>query len=95
MADIRPFRCIRPSEETAPHVAALPYDVYSREEAKKEIEREPLSFLRVDRAETWFPDTVDTYAPCVYEKAREVLHQMIENKICQLNYLEDCLSANL
>lgn len=81
MADIRPFRCIRPSQEMASRVAALPYDVYSREEAKKEIEREPLSFLRVDRAETWFPDTVDTYAPCVYEKARDVLHQMIRDGI--------------
>ena len=36
MAEIRPFRCIRPAEEAASKVAALPYDVYSRQEAKKE-----------------------------------------------------------
>jgi len=73
MAEIKPFYCIRPDRELAARVAALPYDVYNREEAKREVEREPLSFLRIDRAETLFPDTVDTYAPCVYEKAREVL----------------------
>ena len=65
MAFIKPFYCIRPAGELASRVAALPYDVYSREEAKREVEREPLSFLHIDRAETWFPDEVDTYAPCV------------------------------
>lgn len=73
MAVIRPFYCIRPEKEMAGRVAALPYDVYSREEAKREIEREPLSFLRVDRAEAGLPDTVDAYDEKVYEKARGVL----------------------
>ncbi len=73
MAVIRPFCCIRPAGELAGRVAALPYDVYSREEAKREIEREPLSFLSVDRAEAGLPDTVDAYDGQVYEKAREVL----------------------
>ncbi len=73
MAVIRPFCCIRPAGELAGRVAALPYDVYSREEAKREIEREPLSFLSVDRAEAGLPDTVDAYDGQVYEKAREAL----------------------
>lgn len=73
MAVIRPFCCIRPAGELAGRVAALPYDVYSREEAKREIEREPLSFLSVDRAEAGLPDTVDAYDGQVYEKAREEL----------------------
>ena len=34
MAVIRPFFSIRPSEEKADKIAALPYDVYNREEAK-------------------------------------------------------------
>lgn len=77
MADIRPFRAYRPAKELAPRIAALPYDVYSREEAIKEVEREPLSFLRIDRAETNFPDSTGTYDDCVYEKAKELLEQMI------------------
>lgn len=73
MAEIRPFRCIRPSKEAAPRVAALPYDVYSREEAKKVVEANPQSFLAIDRAETQFDDGMDPYAPEVYEKAKELL----------------------
>ena len=78
MADIRPFSAIRPSRELASRIAALPYDVYNREEALKEVEREPLSFLRIDRAETNFPSDVDTYDNRVYDKARELLWKMVE-----------------
>lgn len=46
MAVIRPFCAVRPAVEYADKVAALPYDVYNRAEAKKEVEREPLSFWR-------------------------------------------------
>ena len=75
MAEIRPFVCVRPAEELASRVAALPYDVYNRQEAKEEVQREPLSFLKIDRAETNFDDSVDTYAPEVYQKAKELLQQ--------------------
>ena len=49
MAVIRPFECVRPQAEKAERVAALPYDVYNREEACREVAREPLSFLKIDR----------------------------------------------
>ena len=62
MARVRPFA-----------IAALPYDVYNRAEAKKVVEANPDSFLAIDRAETSFPDSVDTYAPEVYERARSML----------------------
>ena len=66
---------MRPAEELASRVAALPYDVYNRQEAKEEVQREPLSFLKIDRAETNFDDSVDTYAPEVYQKAKELLQK--------------------
>ena len=78
MAIIRPFQCIRPRKDVADRVAALPYDVYNREEAKAEVQREPLSFLKIDRAETSFDDSVDTYAPEVYQKAKELLQADIQ-----------------
>lgn len=81
MAQIRPFNAVRPTRELAHRVAALPYDVYNREEAKNEVEREPLSFLRIDRAETQFPDSVDAYDDCVYDKARQILEQMEEEGV--------------
>ena len=77
MAIVKPFRAIRPGQDKAKDIAALPYDVYTRKEAKLEIANHPLSFLRIDRAETNFDDSVGTYEPQVYEKANELLQQMI------------------
>ncbi|MCD8046090.1 MAG: DUF1015 family protein [Clostridiales bacterium] len=77
MADIKPFAAIRPCREKAPRIAALPYDVYNREEAKAEVLREPESFLRIDRAETQFEDSMDMYAPEVYQKAHDILWDMV------------------
>ena len=76
MAYVKPFLCIRPKEEVASRVAALPYDVYNRREAKQEVLREPMSFLKVDRPETNFSEEVDTYDPIVYAKAKELLGTM-------------------
>ena len=77
MAVVKPFICIRPAKENAAKVAALPYDVYNRKEACAAVAGNPISFLNIDRAETQFSDDVDTYADCVYEKARELLDTQI------------------
>ncbi|MGN1179800.1 MAG: DUF1015 domain-containing protein [Suilimivivens sp.] len=77
MPKVTPFKSIRPAVELASRIAALPYDVYNRKEALAEVTREPMSFLGIDRAETHFPDEVDTYDPKVYEKAKELLDQFI------------------
>lgn len=79
MAVIRPFSAIRPSREKAEKIAALPYDVYNRAEAKETVKRNAESFLRIDRAETQFDDSVDTYAPEVYRKAHELLWGMVRD----------------
>ena len=81
MAVIKAFECIKPAKEMAEEVAALPYDVYNREEACKAVENKPYSFLRIDRAETNFDSSVDTYDEAVYLKAKELLDKMIEDKI--------------
>lgn len=79
MAVVKPFSAIRPARELADKIAALPYDVYNREEAKEAVSGNPLSFLRIDRAETQFDDDVDTYAPEVYQKAHDILWGMVED----------------
>lgn len=76
MANIKPFRAIRPKKGLEDKIAALPYDVYNRKEALEETKKSSLSFLRIDRAETQFPETMDMYADCVYEKAKELLSDM-------------------
>ena len=77
MATIRPFGAIRPIPDKAAVIAALPYDVYNRQEAKEAVKGNPDSFLNIDRAETQFDDSVDTYAECVYEKAHDLLWEKI------------------
>lgn len=81
MAIVKPFICLRPETSVVSKVAALPYDVYSRAEAKAEVKREPFSFLKIDRAETGFSDKVDTYDARVYKRARKLLDEMTANGI--------------
>ncbi len=77
MALVKPFSAFRPRKDIISQVAALPYDVYNRAEACQVVKGNPYTFLRIDRAETQFDDSVDTYAPCVYQKAKELLDGMI------------------
>ena len=75
MANIRPFQALRPTGEYDTQVAALPYDVYSREEAKQAVQGKPYSFLNIDRAETQFEDGHDMYGADVYQKAKSLLQE--------------------
>lgn len=79
MAKVNPFRAVRPREDLADRIAALPYDVYSRQEAYEKVQGDPYTFLRIDRPETQFPQDYDMYAPEVYEKARDMLNDMLRN----------------
>lgn len=76
---IKPFAAIRPREDVAAQVAALPYDVYDRTEARRAVEGKPLSFLNIDRPETQFAPDADMYAPEVYAKARELFDARVED----------------
>ncbi len=78
MAKVLPFCGIRPTVEKCSKIAALPYDVYNREEAKEVVMKNPDSFLAIDRAETSFPDDVDTYDERVYKKAHDMLWERID-----------------
>ena len=78
MATIRPFTALRPADGMAEKIAALPYDVYNRKEAKEAVKDAPHSFLRIDRAETTLPDDVDTYDERVYKRAKELLTKQVE-----------------
>ena len=70
MAKIFPFRALRPSEESAPRVSSVPYDVVSTDEARALAADNPLSFLHVTRAEIDLPAGTDPYDPAVYAKAK-------------------------
>lgn len=77
MSTIRPFKGIRPAADLAASIAALPYDVYNSNEAREIVRANPLSFLKIDRAETLLPEGTDIYSPEVYQTARRTLDAMI------------------
>lgn len=69
MAGLFPFRALRPRPADAARIAAVPYDVVSTDEARQLAGDNPLSFLRVSRAEIELPAGTDPYAAAVYERA--------------------------
>ncbi len=85
MAEIKPFAAYRPAPGLEGRIAALPYDVYNREEAAEVVRKNPDSFLAIDRAETGLGSEVDTYAPEVYERAAELLRK----KIAEGSFIKD------
>lgn len=82
MSVLRPFRAIRPTQENASKVAALPYDVMNSQEAAEMVKGNPLSFLHVDKAEIDLPEGTYIYDEKVYLKARENLDRLSEDGIC-------------
>jgi uncharacterized protein (DUF1015 family) len=79
MAILRPFKAIRPKEEFACRIAALPYDVMDSEEARIMAKDNPYSFLHVDKAEIDLDENVNAYDKKVYQKARENLDKLIDD----------------
>jgi len=78
MADVRPFRGIRPEFENAEKVACPPYDVLNTAEAREIIAGNDASFLRIVRSEADLPEGVDPCSPEVYGRARENLASFLK-----------------
>lgn len=70
MVNVRPFRALRPRPSIAAQIAAVPYDVVNADEARSLANGNPVSFLRVSRAEIELPTGTDPYSDTVYEKAK-------------------------
>jgi uncharacterized protein (DUF1015 family) len=81
MIRIHPFAAVRPQTNMAARVAAPPYDVVDADEAWAIVRKNPLSFLRVTRAEADLPPETEPYSPEVYAKGRANLEQFIADGI--------------
>src|ERR1700742_1837455 len=73
MANVQPFKALRPKPEMSKQVASRPYDVLNSREAKEEAAGNPDSFLHITKSEIDLPDTIDIHSSVVYEKAKENL----------------------
>lgn len=83
MAKVIPFPGLRPKTEFASRVAALPYDVYNVEEARKIIEKDDASFLAVDLPLATMPEGTDPKSEAVYEKAKENMEKLESSYLAQ------------
>ena len=81
MANILPFKALRPAAELAPKVASRPYDVLNSKEAKTEAQGNSYSFLHVTKSEIDLPENADVHSREVYDKARQNLHAFIQRNI--------------
>lgn len=79
MIIVKPFAALRPKSEYVKECAALPYDVMSSDEARKEVSGKPRSFLHIDKAEIDLDPSIDLYDDRVYAKAAENLKKSEEN----------------
>lgn len=81
MAIVRPFRGLRPVPDKAAQVASPPYDVLSTSEAREMAKTNPISFLRVNKAELEFDEGIDQYSEEVYKRGKANLMRLYNDGI--------------
>lgn len=70
MSLVLPFKAVRPQQKFVAQVAALPYDVMTREEGKKAVLGNPLSFMHVEKSEIDVPDNTKSNDDLIYQTAK-------------------------
>jgi len=81
MALVLPFKAVRPQAKYAAQVAALPYDVMTREEGQKAVAGRPLSFMHVEKSEIDVPDGTRSDDPVIYETAKRNFKKLRDDGI--------------
>ena len=81
MALVLPFKAIRPLKKFVSQVAALPYDVMTKEEAQEEVRGNSLSFMHVEKSEIDVPEETKSDDPLIYEMAKRNFNKMREEGI--------------
>ena len=78
---VLPFRGLRPAPDKAKAVASPPYDVLNTKEAREMAKGNPISFLRVNKAELEFDDKANPYSPEVYQRGKDNLDKLIKDGV--------------
>ncbi|MEG2178405.1 MAG: DUF1015 family protein [Bacteroidales bacterium] len=71
MAILKPFKGLRPPVSIVEQLASRPYDVLNSAEARIEAKGNPMSLLRVTKAEIDCPEGIDEHSQTVYDKVVE------------------------
>ena len=70
MALVLPFKAVRPEKKFVSQIATLPYDVMTREEGKKAVAGNALSFMHVEKSEIDVPDNTKSNDDLIYQTAK-------------------------
>ncbi len=81
MAIVKPFKGFRPKKKYAAQIASRPYDVLNSEEARKEAEGNPLSFLHIVKPEIDLSENINLYSQEVYKKGKDNLQKLITDGV--------------
>jgi uncharacterized protein (DUF1015 family) len=81
MALVLPFKAVRPQQKFVSQVAALPYDVMTREEGQKAVLGNPSSFMHVEKSEIDVPDGTKSDDKLIYQTAKRNFVRMQEKGI--------------
>ncbi len=81
MALVLPFKAVRPQQKFVSQVAALPYDVMTREEGQKAVWGNALSFMHVEKSEIDVPDNTKSNDDLIYQTAKRNFIQMLEKGV--------------
>jgi uncharacterized protein (DUF1015 family) len=87
MADVRPFRALRPADALAGRVIAPPYDVLTLDECHA-LAADPLSFVHVTRSEVDLPPGADAHSDAAYQAARVALDALRRDGALRLDDAE-------
>jgi uncharacterized protein (DUF1015 family) len=83
VSDVRPFSALLPAREMVGEVLELPYDVVSRQEARRLAQGRPYSFFHITKPEIEFPETSASGGAKVHQRGAENLHRFIAQGIFQ------------
>lgn len=75
---IKPFKALRPRKELAEKIASVPYDVVDTEQAQNLVKDNPLSFLRVVRAEIDLTPDKRNNPGAIHARAADNLKSLID-----------------
>jgi uncharacterized protein (DUF1015 family) len=81
MANVKPFRGLRPVQKRIHEVASPPYDVLSSAEAREKAKDNPNSFLHIIKPEIDLDPSIDIHDSRVYTKGSENLKRLIREGI--------------
>lgn len=75
MAKLKAFSVLRPKEELAGEIAALPYDVMNDQEALKMVQGHPYSFLNIDKPSMYIHEPGEAPYITAGQKLQQMVHE--------------------